>query len=35
MLSRPSLGQHTEEVLLEHGYEWEDISALREEGAFG
>ena len=31
----PELGQHTEEVLREHGYEWEDISALREEGAFG
>ena len=31
----PELGQHTEEVLLEHGYTWEDIGALRDEGAFG
>ena len=31
----PELGQHTEEVLLEHGYTWDDITALREEGAFG
>jgi crotonobetainyl-CoA:carnitine CoA-transferase CaiB-like acyl-CoA transferase len=29
----PELGQHTEEVLLEHGYSWDDIVALREEGA--
>ncbi len=29
----PELGQHTEEVLLELGYEWEDIAALRESGA--
>jgi len=26
----PELGQHTEEVLLELGYTWEDISALRD-----
>ena len=31
----PELGQHTEEVLLEHGYTWDDIVALREQGAFG
>ena len=31
----PELGQHTEEVLLEHGYTWDDITALREKGAFG
>ena len=31
----PELGQHTEEVLLEHGYTWDDITALREEGVFG
>ncbi len=31
----PELGQHTEEVLLEHGYTWDDITALRDEGAFG
>ena len=30
----PELGQHTEEVLLEVGYTWEEISALRESGAF-
>ena len=29
----PELGQHTEEVLLELGYTWEDISRLREEQA--
>jgi crotonobetainyl-CoA:carnitine CoA-transferase CaiB-like acyl-CoA transferase len=29
----PELGQHTEEVLLEHGYSWDDIAALREAGA--
>lgn len=29
----PEFGQHTEEVLLELGYEWEDIAALMESGA--
>lgn len=29
----PELGQHTEEVLLEAGYSWEEISRLRENGA--
>ena len=29
----PELGQHTEEVLLEAGYTWEDITALSEQGA--
>jgi crotonobetainyl-CoA:carnitine CoA-transferase CaiB-like acyl-CoA transferase len=29
----PELGQHTEEVLLEVGYEWEDIARLQESGA--
>jgi len=29
----PELGQHTEEVLLELGYDWEGIVALKERGA--
>ena len=29
----PELGQHTEEVLLEVGYSWDDIGRLRDEGA--
>ncbi len=29
----PELGQHTEEVLLELGYDWEEIVALKEAGA--
>ncbi len=28
----PELGQHTEEVLLEAGYSWDEIGALSEEG---
>ncbi|HEY32464.1 MAG TPA: CoA transferase [Dehalococcoidia bacterium] len=28
----PELGQHTEEVLLEHGYTWEDIERLKQQG---
>ena len=32
-LAAPELGQHTEEVLLEAGFEWEEIAALRETGA--
>ena len=31
----PELGEHTEEVLLAHGYGWEDIARLREKGVFG
>jgi crotonobetainyl-CoA:carnitine CoA-transferase CaiB-like acyl-CoA transferase len=31
----PEFGQHTEEVLLEAGFDWEKISVLREEGAIG
>jgi crotonobetainyl-CoA:carnitine CoA-transferase CaiB-like acyl-CoA transferase len=30
-LPAPELGQHTEEVLLELGYSWDDISNLREQ----
>ena len=29
----PQLGEHTEEVLLEHGYTWEDMEKLKEKGA--
>ncbi len=29
----PELGQHTEEVLLEMGYDWDGIIALKEAGA--
>jgi len=31
----PELGQHTEEVLLEAGYGWDDIARLKERGALG
>ncbi len=31
----PELGEHTETVLLEAGLDWNEISALREQGAFG
>ena len=31
----PELGQHTEEVLLELGKSWEEISGLRERGVLG
>jgi len=30
----PELGEHTEEVLLEIGYTWDDIAHLRDQGAF-
>jgi crotonobetainyl-CoA:carnitine CoA-transferase CaiB-like acyl-CoA transferase len=30
----PELGQHTEEVLLEIGYGWDDIERLRGAGAY-
>ena len=28
----PELGQHTEELLLEAGLDWDEIAALREKG---
>jgi crotonobetainyl-CoA:carnitine CoA-transferase CaiB-like acyl-CoA transferase len=31
----PELGQHTEEVLLDYGLDWDAIGALREAGALG
>jgi len=31
----PEFGQHTEEVLLELGYDWAQIAALRDAGALG
>jgi formyl-CoA transferase/CoA:oxalate CoA-transferase len=31
----PEFGQHTEEVLLETGYAWEEIEALRSQGVIG
>jgi len=31
----PEHGQHTEEVLLEAGYDWEDIARLRDSGVLG
>lgn len=30
----PELGQHTEEILLELGYDWDDIERLRRDGAY-
>jgi crotonobetainyl-CoA:carnitine CoA-transferase CaiB-like acyl-CoA transferase len=29
----PQVGQHTEEILLESGYTWDDIIRLKDEGA--
>ena len=31
----PEFGQHTEEVLLESGFGWDEIGALREQGVIG
>lgn len=28
----PEFGQHTEEILLEYGYTWEDIAGFKEQG---
>ena len=30
--SAPEFGEHTEEVLLEHGYSWDEIQEFRDEG---
>jgi crotonobetainyl-CoA:carnitine CoA-transferase CaiB-like acyl-CoA transferase len=31
----PEFGQHTEEVLLEHGFDWDELVKLREDGIIG
>ena len=31
----PEFGQHTEEILLEHGHDWEEIARLGEAGVIG
>jgi crotonobetainyl-CoA:carnitine CoA-transferase CaiB-like acyl-CoA transferase len=31
----PEFGEHTEEVLLENGFTWEEIAALKDSGAIG
>jgi crotonobetainyl-CoA:carnitine CoA-transferase CaiB-like acyl-CoA transferase len=31
-MAAPEFGQHTEEVLLEYGYTWEDIASFKEQG---
>jgi crotonobetainyl-CoA:carnitine CoA-transferase CaiB-like acyl-CoA transferase len=31
-MEAPELGQHTEEVLLEFGYTWDDIIKIKDEG---
>ena len=31
-MAAPEFGQHTEEVLLEYGYTWEDIARFKEQG---
>jgi crotonobetainyl-CoA:carnitine CoA-transferase CaiB-like acyl-CoA transferase len=28
----PEMGQHTEEILLELGYTWDDMAGLKKEG---
>ncbi|MFC1822523.1 CaiB/BaiF CoA transferase family protein [Thermodesulfobacteriota bacterium] len=32
-VSAPEMGQHTEEILLDMGYEWEEIIAFKDKGA--
>jgi crotonobetainyl-CoA:carnitine CoA-transferase CaiB-like acyl-CoA transferase len=34
-LPAPEFSQHTEEILLEFGYSWEDIAGLKEKGVIG
>ena len=34
-VAAPEIGQHTEAVLLQHGYTWERIAELKEQGAIG
>ena len=29
------MGQHTEELLLENGYTWEDIARFKDDGVIG
>jgi crotonobetainyl-CoA:carnitine CoA-transferase CaiB-like acyl-CoA transferase len=31
----PEFGEHTEEVLLAHGFTWDEVAALKESGAAG
>ncbi len=33
-LREAEVGQHTEEILLDNGYTWEDIAQLKDEGVF-
>ena len=33
--SAPALGQHTDEILNEFGYDEAEVTALRDSGAFG
>ncbi len=31
----PELGQHTELILMDAGFDWDEITAIRETGALG